>query len=180
MSTLKKSGRNPAGFFRLKRNHYFFLLLLIIAIAVADYVILGLIRRTFVFYSTLDGAVIVEDRMFRSSSSQETDIRRYVEEVLLGSVSPNADPLFDQETQLQSLLLRDGIVYANFNESALIPVFSPEKGVFFSFLILNEGIRRNFSRVKDVRFYIGGREIFSKDFSKIFADSADNNSKTGQ
>jgi hypothetical protein len=72
-------------------------LLLIIGVALADYISLGLIRRTFVFYSAFDGAFIIEERMLRSSSSRETDIRRYVEEALLGSVSPDAALFFPTE-----------------------------------------------------------------------------------
>jgi hypothetical protein len=149
-------------------------------ITVADHYVLGLTRRTFVFYTALDGATIVEDRMFRFSASQETNIRRYVEEVLLGPVSPDAAPLFPRETRLHSFLFREGIVYANFSESSLFPVSTPAKGVLLSFLTLNEGIRRNFSAVKDVKFFIGGREIFSREFHEIFADLADNVDKTGQ
>ena len=172
-----KSLKSSLRFFHLKRYrryHYIILLLLVIGFAAADYLILGLMRKTFVFYSPRDGAVIVEERMFRGSSSQETDIRRYVEEALLGSVSSDAAFLFSRETRLQSLLFREGVVYANFSESALIPVFPPGQGVYLSFLTLNQGIRRNFSKVKDIKFFIGGREIFSKEFYEFFADHADN------
>jgi len=95
-------------------------------------------------------------------------------------VSPDTDPLFPRETRLRSLLFRDGVVYADFSESSLIPVSTPAKGVFLSFLTLNEGIRRNFTAVKDVKFFIGGREIYFKEFHEIFADLADNVIKTGQ
>ena len=151
-------------FFTPGRNRYLVLLICIILLAVADYFYSGLVRRTFVFYSALEGTAIVEDRMLRSSSSRETDIRRYVEEALLGPVSQEADPLFIQGTRLLSLLFRDGVVYANFSESAHFPIFPPAKGVFYSFLTLNEGIRRNFPFVRNVRFFISGREIFSRNF----------------
>ena len=165
---------------RPRRMHYLILLILIIVVAVADYRGSGLVRRTFVFYSALEGNAIVEDRLLRRSASRETDIRRYVEEALLGPVAPGAAPLFLRETRLQSLLYREGLVFANFSESALIPVLSPMEGVFLSFLTLNEGIRRNFSSVNDVKFFIGGKAIFLREFQDIFADSADNLIKTGQ
>jgi len=181
MSVVQKINQSPLfRFFSQKRNQYLILLLLIIGVALVDYFSLGLTRKTFVYYSAFDGAVLIEERMFRSSSSQETDIRRYIEEALLGSVSPDAAPFFSPETRLQSLLFRDRVVYANFSESALIPVLPPAQGVYLGFLTLNEGIRRNFSKVKDVKFFINGREIFSNEFSKIFAEHADNDNKTGQ
>ena len=171
---------NLLRFLRPQRIHYLILLILIITVALADYYMSGLIRRTFVFYSALEGRTIVEDRVVRNSSSRETDIRRYVDEALLGPVSPDASPLFPWETVLHSLLFREGVVYANFSDSALIPVMPPADGVFLSFLTINEGIRRNFSSVRDVKFFINGREIFSLEFQQIFAISADNVNKTGQ
>lgn len=162
--------------------------MLIALIALAEYFIFGLARRTFVFYSALEDATIVEDRMLRGSASRETDIRRYVEEVLLGPESPDASPLFPRETRLLSLIFRDGTVYADFSEAAALPAdqsaimegILPGASVFRSFLTLNEGIRRNFSSVKEVKLFIGGNEIFFNEFNGIFTDLADNSSKTGQ
>ena len=168
-------------FFSVKRNRYLFFLILISLIALTEYLVLGLVRRTFVFYSSLDGTTIVEDRMFRGSSSAETDIRRYIEEALLGPVSPDGALLFPRETRLLSLIYRDTVVYANFSEISVLPETFPSRdGVFGSFLTLNEGIRRNFSFVRDVKLFIGGKEIFFNEFRVIFADPADNTSKTGQ
>ena len=156
-------------------------LILVSLIALTEYLILGLVRRTFVFYTALEGDTIVEDRMFHTSSSKETDIRRYVDEVLLGPVSPDAAPLFPRDTRLLSLIYRNGAVHANFSENSVMPESYPsEHGVFLGFTTLNEGIRRNFPFVEDVKLFIGGKEIFFNEFRLIFADSADNTNKTGQ
>ena len=71
-------------------------------------------------------------------------------------------------------MYREGAVYADLSESAALP---PLEGgdVFLSLLTLNEGIRRNFSYIKDVRLFIGGNEVFFKEFRGIFENSADNN-----
>jgi hypothetical protein len=107
--------------------------------------------------------------MLRSSSSRETDIRRYVEEALLGPVSPDSAPLFPRDTRLDSFLYRDGVVYADLSESAVLP--PPEGGdVFRNFLTLYRGIRRNFPSVKDVRLFAAGREAFFEDFRRIFSE----------
>ena len=71
-------------------------------------------------------------------------------------------------------MLRDGTVYANLTEEAVFPP-PGSMDVFNNLLTLNEGIRRNFSYVKDVRLFIGGNETFFKEFSEFFANSADNN-----
>ena len=177
---MKSVPKGFGRFFGVKRNLYLMFLILIGAIALVEFFNLGLVRRTFVFYSALDTSTMVEDRMFRGSSSAETDIRRYVEEVLLGPVSPDAAPLFSRETRLISLLYRSGTVYADFTENSVMPEPFTGGGAFLGFLTLNEGIRRNFPIVKNVKFFIGGKEIFFNEFYAIFTDPADNTSKTGQ
>jgi hypothetical protein len=167
-----------ARFFGVKLNRRFSYLVLIGLAALGEFLVSGMTRRTFVFYSSLEGEAAVEARMLRRSHSGETDIRRYAEEALLGPVSPGLDPLFPRETRLRSLLYREGVVYADFTADAALP--AGPAGVFRGFLTLNQGIRRNFSTVKDVKLFIGGNEIFFTEFSRFFADSADNTGKTGQ
>jgi hypothetical protein len=123
----------------------------------------GLARRTFVFYAIDNGMVTVEDRTLRKSPSHEVNIIRYVEEALLGPVSPDSLPLFPRETRLRSLLYRDGVVYADLSEDAALP---PVEGgvVFTGFRTLYRGIRRNFSFVRDVRFFIAGKAAYAGEF----------------
>jgi hypothetical protein len=159
-------------FFGKKRNRRLCYLIFIGIFALSDFFVSGLVRRTFIFYSNREGRMVVEDRMLRRSSSRETDIKRYVDEVLLGPVSPDSAPLFPGETRLESFMYREGIVYADLSEPALFP---PEGGnLFRNLLTLNEGIRRNFSFVKGVKIFIGGKEVFFNEFREIFEESADN------
>jgi hypothetical protein len=157
------------GFFMDPARRGLFFLAALGLFAFVDFSLSGLVRRTFVFYSIRGGETTVEDRMLRSSSSGETDIRRYVEEALLGPVSPDSAPLFSRDTRLNSFLYRDGVVYADLSESAVLP--PPEGGdVFRNFLTLYRGIRRNFPSVKDVRLFTAGREAFFEDFRRIFSE----------
>ncbi len=144
-----------------KTKRYAFLLVVLSCIALTEFLYLGLARRTFIFY-TIDGkSLVVEDRMLKRADAMkalETDIIRYTEETLLGPVSPDLMPLFRRGTRLNSLLFRDGIVYADFSEDAALP---PEGGtVLNSFRTLRNGILRNFSSVKDARFFIEGQAAF--------------------
>ena len=188
-SIAKKVFSSLGKFFYKKRNRRLSYVALICLIALGEFLFSGLVRRTFVFYSYLKGDTVVEDRMLRLSSGRETDIRRYIEEVLLGPVSPDLAPLFHRETRLNSFLYREGLVYADLSESAALPFqdadtgrqlsvvqgVPPEKGeVFRSLLTLNEGIRRNFPYIKDVKLFIGGNEVFFEEFRGIFMNSADN------
>jgi hypothetical protein len=138
--------------------------------ALGEFLISGLVRRTFVFYPITNGTtgvVAVEDRMLKRSPSRELDIGRYVEEALLGPVSPDSAALFPRGTTLRSLLYRDGVVYADLSESAALPL--PGGGeIFGSFHTLYAGIRRNFSFVKDVRFFVAGKAAYFEEFNRIF------------
>ena len=162
-----------SSFFSNRRKRRLFYLALICIVALGDYLHSALVRRTFVFYSDIEGNVMVEDRMLHRSQDRETDIRRYVEETLLGPASPGAALLFPRETRLISFMYRDSVVYADFSEAAALP-FPDGRDVFKSLFTLNEGIRRNFHYIKDVRLFIGGSEVFFNEFHKIFAKSADN------
>jgi hypothetical protein len=156
------------GFLQNKRNRRLLFLALLGVFAFAEFMISGLVRRTFVFYSINDGMVAVEDRMLKRSPSRELDIARYVEEVLLGPISQDSAPLFPPETRLRSLLYRDGVVYADLSESAALPPLD-DGDVFRNLYTLNTGIRRNFSFVKDVRLFIAGKAGYYDEFQRIFS-----------
>ena len=146
-----------------------FLALLALA-ALIEFIYLGLARRTFVFYNIDDGDVTVEDRMLRVSGRRQTsqalrelDIIRYTEEALLGPVSQDSLPLFPREARLRTLMYRDGVVYADFSEEAVLP---PLEGgeVLSNLKTLRSGIVRNFPFVKDVRFFIAGKVAYTAEF----------------
>ncbi|MDR0732002.1 MAG: GerMN domain-containing protein [Treponema sp.] len=160
---------NAAGrFFRIKSLRRLLILVLIGLFALWDFRALGFIRRTFVFYSVADWSIIVEDRMLRRTGSREDDMIRYVEEFLLGPVSPDLAPLFPRETRLESLLYRDGVAYVDLSGSAVFPTeeqsalgFGDSAEVFGNFETLYQGIRRNFPYVQEVRLFVDGTVAFS-------------------
>ena len=162
--------------FRISKNRLLLYALAALAIAaLIEFLAGGLARRTFVFYTMDSGVASVEERFLRRSSSREVDITRYVEEALLGPVSPNSLPLFPQETRLLSLLYRDGVVYVNLSENAALPAsgFLPDMPVsdalrggevFMNMETLYSGVKRNFSFVRDLRFFIDGKAAYAGEF----------------
>jgi hypothetical protein len=151
-------------FLAVKSSRRLAILVLIGLFALGNFVVLGLVRRTFVFYSVADRSIIVEDRMLNRSGDRETDIARYVEEVLLGPVTPDLAPLFPLETRLRSLLYRDGVVYVDLSDPAALPV-EKEPGVWGNFQTLYQGILRNFSYVREVRLFVAGNAAFAGQFN---------------
>jgi hypothetical protein len=157
------------GFFGAKAIHRLALLILISVFALWNYLTLGFVRRTFVFYSVAGWSIIVEDRMIRRSGSREGDMIRYVEEFLMGPVSPDLAPLFPRETRLKSLLYRDDVAYADLSGSAVFP--TPEQsaadrdaGVMGNFETLYRGIRRNFPYLRGVRLFVDGNIAYAGEF----------------
>ncbi|MDR3173097.1 MAG: GerMN domain-containing protein [Treponema sp.] len=158
-------------FFTGKGRCHLIILILLGLTALGDFVHRGLIRRTFVFYFVTDRSIIVEDRMLRRSGNREDDMTWYVAEFLLGPELPDLAPLFPRETRLRSLLYREGVVYVDLSESAALPFSEqgspvPGQGVFESFEILYQGIRRNFPYVRDVRLFAGGNAAFAGELGK--------------
>jgi len=158
--------RPTAEFLAVKTKRRALMLCILAVAALAEFLILGLARRTFVFYTVSDGGIVVEDRMLKRSPSREINIIRYTEETLLGPIAPGLLPLFPRETKLKSLLYRDGVVYADFSEEAVLP---PEEGgrIFDNFQTFYTGILRNFSYVRDVRFFIDGKSAFFEEFRQV-------------
>ncbi|MDR2731008.1 MAG: GerMN domain-containing protein [Treponema sp.] len=153
---------------KIKRRSLVLIFLLIGALA--EYLVLGLARRTFVFYTNDNVSVVVEDRMLKRSVSREINITRYTEETLLGPASPDLQPLFPRETRLNSLLYRNGVVFVDFSADAAFP--SAEGGsTRDNFFTLYTGILRNFSFVNDVRFFIEGKAAYAGKFGKLADES---------
>jgi spore germination protein GerM len=154
------------GFLANKVSRRLFFVSILAIVALSEFIILGLARRTFVFYNINDGGVVVEDRMLKRATSREDDIRRYTEETLLGPVSQDLMPLFPRGTRLKSLIYRHGVVYADFSADAVLP---PVEGgsTLESFRTLRKGIFRNFKSVKDVRFFIDGQSAFFEEFNVL-------------
>jgi len=155
--------RHIAEFLESRPKRRVLMVAILAVAALTEFFILGLARRTFVFYNISDGGIVVEDRMLKRSPSREGDIIRYTEETLLGPVAPGLLPLFPRETRLKSLLYRDGVVYADFSADAALP---PVEGgrALDNFRTLYAGILRNFSFVKDVRFFIDGHAAYIEEF----------------
>ena len=128
----------------------------------------GLSRRTFEFFTFKHNLPVVEDRMLRTTSSLESDIKAYVEEFILGPVSVDFAPLITKGTKLQSFMFRNGTVYADFSGEAVLPIPGGQP-LFDGFLALNLGIRRNFPSVTGVKLFVNGNEVFFGEFLKIFS-----------
>lgn len=120
-------------------------------------------RRTFVFYRLETDTPIVEERMLPRLASKEPEIKRYIEEALLGPVTPETAPLFSRDTVLRSVMYRTGMVYADLSESAVLPPLEDaslrEGELERSLGTLKEGIGRNFPGLRGIALFINGNPV---------------------
>jgi hypothetical protein len=108
-----------------------------------------------------------------AAASREAEIRRYVEEALLGPVSPGLAPLLSRETALYSLLFREGTAYISLSQAA-----AEGPDCFRGLCALNAGIRRNFPSVRDVRIFVEGKEAYYERFRELFTANSGKSPKS--
>ena len=142
-------------------------LVILLGFAIFQLATSGLVRRTFEFYAYDDQRSVIEERMLHKTPLPEASIRAYIEELVLGPVSVDLAPLVTAGTRLRAFMYRDGVVYADFTPDAIHPV-QGGRPLFDGFLAINQGIRRNFRQVSDVKLFVFGNEVFFEEFEKFF------------
>lgn len=136
------------------------------AFAVVDAFASGTVRRTFLFSSLRGSRVVAERRSLpraavkrNGATAKEALLEQYVSEALLGPFSANLGRLFHRDAGLSSVMLRGDVAFVSLSEEAAIPEpDSPD--VASSLALLEKGLRSNFTFVKEIRFFIGGREPY--------------------
>ena len=74
-------------------------------------------RRIFLFEQQNKENLTAEIRYLKKTAAKD-DIKNYVDELLLGPITPQCRPLFPYGTHVKSLFLRDGVLYVNLSEEA--------------------------------------------------------------
>jgi hypothetical protein len=132
------------------------LLVLLFAGALVSALLKTETRRVFLFYKS-DLSIEAEERSLYHFSEREADLRHYIDEVLLGPLSPGLERLFPLGTGLRSLLYREGRLYADFSIEALENSGSAPPRLRWD--LLAEGIKRNFTWIRKTDFFIEGEKV---------------------
>ncbi|MDR1072494.1 MAG: GerMN domain-containing protein [Treponema sp.] len=153
-------------FFTSKRMRRLLYLIILGVAAIRNAVDSDTIRRTFVFYNMKNYTPQAEEHMLLRSHSEEASLTRYVEETLFGPRNPDSAPLFPRGTKLLSLFYRDGVVYIDLSEAAVLPVViensrsaPAESGVARGVSTFRESLARNFPFIEEIKFFIEGHSI---------------------
>lgn len=101
-----------------------------------------------------------EIRFIQKQETTEENLRRFVEESLLGLQIPDSSPIFHPETQLETVMIRGKKAYLSFSAPAALPVSFPlsfeERARFFCSLVY-----KNFPFLEEISLFISGNEVYT-------------------
>jgi hypothetical protein len=137
-------------------------MVLLAACAVADYIVRDSSRMVMTFYTLVDGKDVIEERLVRNAGGEEDEVRRFVEEMLLGPLTPGAAGFFPLEPA-QSCVLEGDSVFISLPPAAVWAGVKDAEGVLTvdggrAAGALARDIKRNFRHLKNIGIFIDGRE----------------------
>jgi hypothetical protein len=138
---------------------------LLVAVAFLDFRERDASRMMMTFYTIADGKDLSEERTVKNTGNQDMDakVTRFVDEILLGPISYKTAGFFPVAT-VQSCMVNGDTVYidlpspvvwAGIKDAEDRLTVDPTR----SFDRLKKDIKRNFRSLKNVVFFIDGREI---------------------
>ena len=136
-------------------------LLLALGLSLLFYMLFAYSKVERVFYFPKDQVMTAsgESRRIPRHESQEENIREYVQEWMLGPQVLENDRLFPRGTRLNTILLRDGALYLDFNFEILLK----EPGISLTFQeildMAETGLFFNFPKIRQVYFSVEGEPV---------------------
>lgn len=113
-------------------------------------------RRVFYFENRATGKIATEIRYLKRNSAQGK-YTYFIDELLLGPVDVNLNPIFSHGTKVDFCFLRGSTLYVNLTKEAVyenngaLPVKTACK-------ILEKNVKKNFPSIKTVALYIDNNE----------------------
>lgn len=147
----------------LKKNHRFlmiFILLIIFVVSACFYAFYFKgSRYSFEYYVSGSNDVVFETRAV-ASFKDVSKVRAYVEEYLLGPTVHRARPVFPLETRVLFCFERQGSLFLNLSEDAILDL-SPDVNLFENYKLLEKNVIANFPYIKKIELFIDGKSVFS-------------------
>ncbi|MCQ2982122.1 MAG: GerMN domain-containing protein [Treponemataceae bacterium] len=139
-----------------------FLFLLVLAVSIVLFICSKPgVRRVFIFESFDDNREYMESRTVPSYRKEDnvSVYTQYIQELLGGAVTDRYRPLFDTATRVTACMFRDGALYVDLSEEALLATATSsttEKACE----MLKKNILINFSSVRKVYVFINGYPVY--------------------
>ncbi len=145
-----------------RTNHTlrYLMLVFILAVASGAGIILksGFDRRLFYFPVYGSDEIVIEERYLDKKYTGDK-VRNYVDELLLGPVTERARPIFNKGTKAQYCFIRNHVLYLGVTDT-VIDNLAEDSTVSKDIELLKTNVRKNFSNIRDVVFFIGNNETF--------------------
>lgn len=159
-------------FFKRSINRRLTILAVLLLAASIDILITPKKRFLFSFYSSKNTSTMVETRFFYPGTTKEDRLQNYIEEYLLGPTTMDYLPLIQQDTRVETVLIRKDHAYINLSETAALPVpgsvpFEKREGLFAAMIM------KNFQSIKEVSLFIAGNEVYRTNTEQKIKKSVD-------
>lgn len=160
-----------------KKNLSFYIisvLILVVFIISLFFYIKGYKKRyVFIFPAVDEGQYVLENRYFQKYNKEITDLsaneyylNRYVDDLLLGSTLERTKLLFKLGTKAEECYLRGDILYLNLSKD-LISVGNETVDIKTGVELLEQNIKKNFSKVKKIELFVDGKYAFENEKIEI-------------
>lgn len=117
----------------------------------------GKVPRVLFFPDTRGSRLVAEQRALPRHRGLEQEARELVEGFLLGPLRPDLARAFPRGVTVQSLLVRNRVLYVDISASAALPDPEVPLEAGEALEVLARAIRVNFPRVREVQATIGGQ-----------------------
>ena len=116
-------------------------------------------RRVVLFESKANPSELSYEVRFLRNSLTGDDIKQYVDEILLGPISPQARLLFPLGTNVRSCFVSGKILYLDLSEEALQITSGEASNTVFALKILKKNLFTNFKNIDIINLFIMGKKV---------------------
>jgi len=124
------------------------------------------VRRVLFFPKQNSKKLVSEVRYLPRMETEEEDIQLLVEEIILGPSRENHEILLPKGVNVESVMLRDGVLYLDLSEAIVLNEIKLRLGFEGSIKVLSNTVMFNFRDIKKVFIFINGEIPKGKTFLK--------------
>lgn len=116
-------------------------------------------RIVLFFPETATGKLIGEERYIKKRKNHEDKIYELISELLLGPSLPGSSPLFAQDTEIISVLLKKNHLFVNFSKEIIFPDIKNPLDFYQGIHACINSIKFNFPWIRNISFFVSGESI---------------------
>jgi len=123
-------------------------------------------RRIFFFPDEQTGRIRTEVRYLPSARTRDEAFVRYVNELLLGPISPRMLALYNRPAIAQSMFVRGHNAYIVLPSDVILPR-EDTADHFIAYTLFKKNVFTNFRNIARIYLYIEGNEVYSRDLGSM-------------